>query len=97
MRDDDFDTEFLPWVSAYGLNDQQLLNIYAHRRRVPLPAGWNAFPAREELRDPSLIHWAGRAKPWTSDYITGKEHWTAAERRVAARAEIAGITAPSAD
>jgi lipopolysaccharide biosynthesis glycosyltransferase len=97
MRDDDFDTEFLPWVSAYGLNDQQLLNVYAHRRRVPLPAGWNAFPAREELRDPSLIHWAGRAKPWTSDYITGKEHWTAAEQRVARRAAIAGSTAPSAD
>lgn len=96
MRADDFDTEFMPWVSAYGLNDQQLLNIYANRRRVPLPAAWNAFPAREELRDPSLIHWAGRAKPWTSDYITGKEHWTAAEERVAARAEIAKSALPGA-
>jgi lipopolysaccharide biosynthesis glycosyltransferase len=96
MRDDDFATEFLPWVSAYGLNDQQLLNIYANRQRVPLPDEWNAFPAREELRDPRLIHWAGRAKPWTSDYITGKEHWTAAEQRVAARADIAGLAVAGA-
>ena len=94
MRQDRFDTDFLPWASAYGLDDQQLLNIYAHRRRIPLAAGWNVFPAREELRGPRLIHWAGRSKPWMTDYIAGKEHWTAAEQRVAARAAAAGIAAP---
>lgn len=86
MRKDRFGEEFLPWVSMYGLNDQQLLNIYANRRRVPLRSKWNALPAQEAVGRPALIHWAGHAKPWMPDYIAGKEYWLAAEHRVADRA-----------
>lgn len=91
MRDDRFGEEFLPWATRYGLNDQQLLNVYANSRRVPFASSWNALPAQEEVASPSLIHWAGHAKPWMADYIVGKEHWQAAEQRVDARAVDAGL------
>ena len=64
MRQDDFCRRFIPLVAAYGMHDQQVLNIYSSFGRAPLPAEWNHIPSREFIDDPKLIHWAGGMKPW---------------------------------
>ncbi|GAA1861800.1 glycosyltransferase family 8 protein [Myceligenerans crystallogenes] len=89
MRADGFAENFLPWAGMYGLNDQQLLNLYAGNSRVVLGPEWNAFPAQEDVVDPKLIHWAGHRKPWSAEYSTCQEHWQAAEERLAERAAAA--------
>lgn len=86
MRADGFAENYLPWAGMYGLNDQQLLNLYAGDTRVVMGPEWNAFPAQEDVVDPKLIHWAGHRKPWSAEYSTCQEHWHAAEARLAERA-----------
>ncbi|GAB4083723.1 hypothetical protein GCM10028784_03530 [Myceligenerans cantabricum] len=93
MRADGFAENYLPWAGTYGLNDQQLLNVYAGNTRVVMGPEWNAFPAQEDVRDPKLIHWAGHRKPWAAEYSTCQEHWQAAEVRLAERAAAAGLPA----
>lgn len=87
MRTDRFSERFLPWVAAFGLNDQQLLNCYAGARRAPLDRAWNAFPGHELLPDrPRIVHFAGHRKPWEPAYVLLREEWERAGDRAAGRA-----------
>ncbi|MEL6682864.1 MAG: glycosyltransferase family 8 protein [Pseudomonadota bacterium] len=65
MRAENFTSRFLHLVTHCYCNDQDVLNIYGAGRVKALPQTWNYVPAQDYDLDPSLIHWAGRAKPWT--------------------------------
>ncbi|HEX2756617.1 MAG TPA: TylF/MycF/NovP-related O-methyltransferase, partial [Candidatus Limnocylindrales bacterium] len=36
---------------------------------------WNAMPVLEDVRDPSLIHWASFGKPWEPELTYGQDRW----------------------
>lgn len=85
MRADDFCGDFLPFVDRYGMNDQEVLNCYAGPNRAALPDGWNAQPTKEVVTDPQIIHWTGRIKPWSEQYVALQELWDGYEERLRER------------
>jgi len=88
MRQDDFTSTYLPWVERYGLHDQDIMLAYAGPDREVLEPRWNAMPVLEDVRDPSLIHWASFAKPWDAELTLGRDRWQA---YAAALHERAGV------
>lgn len=95
MRADDFCRTFLPYVDRYGMNDQEVLNCYAGPDRAALPSTWNAQPSKEVVVEPDLIHWTGRVKPWSQQYVTLQELWTSYDERVRVRVRRAAAGADS--
>lgn len=87
MRADRFCERYLPYVHAFGMNDQQILNAYAGAHRLSLAEGWNARPSQEEVTDPRIIHWAGGQKPWAEGYVSYRGAWRHHEERVRRRAD----------
>ena len=85
MRSDDFCTHFLPYVSEYGMHDQNVLNCYVGADRVPLDPEWNARPSQERVGTARIVHWAGGQKPWEPGFIAAREVWEAAEAALARR------------
>lgn len=85
MRADNFCETFLPYVEAYGLHDQDILNFYAGANRADIEGRWNRIPRFEVLDSPAMIHWAGREKPWDENHVPGKEYWVAAVARLQKR------------
>lgn len=86
MRKDDFCRTFVPWVSRYRLNDQDVMEFYAGDELVILPERWNSWPYREVIDDPAVVHWVGPFKPWRRTITRQQQHWAhyarlAAERR----------------
>lgn len=77
LRRDDFCARFLPWADRFRLNDQDILNCYCGNSRKELPIKWNSMTIQEVLEDPSLVHWAGSLKPWSSTYTIFNEEWRA--------------------
>jgi lipopolysaccharide biosynthesis glycosyltransferase len=75
MRRDDFSRNFVPFVEAYGMNDQMVLNLYGGSRHALLPTEWNYRPSHQQLDRPKLIHWAGRMKPWNQPLLPLAERW----------------------
>ncbi len=86
MRADDFCFRFLPYVQRYGVNGQEVLNIYVGDDYVRVGTQWNRNARLEPLDDTVIAHWAGPFKPWRSDwYVSGRELWQTAEARFRAR------------
>lgn len=75
MRRDNFTATSLGWVEQYGLHDQDVMLAYVGPERCVLDPRWNALPALEEVREPSLIHWAMLGKPWDPELTYGQERW----------------------
>lgn len=85
MRSDDFCREFLPWVERFGLNDQEVLNVYAGANRAELDADWNRLPRVEDIDNAKVVHWAGFHKPWKLGFVAGKHEWESLAEDVANR------------
>jgi lipopolysaccharide biosynthesis glycosyltransferase len=85
MRADEFCRHYLPYVERFGFNDQAVLNSYAGSERYAIDPRWNAFPKLEVVDDARIMHWIGPMKPWSEEYMIGRERWVLAERAVAAR------------
>ena len=85
MRADDFCARFLPYVSEYGMHDQNVLNCYVGADRVRLDPEWNARPSQERVGDARIVHWAGGQKPWEPGFIAAREVWEAAEAELTRR------------
>ena len=51
-------------TEQYGLEDQEILNLYSRGDYAKLPNSWNLNPRLEKIVDPKIIHWAGATKPW---------------------------------
>jgi lipopolysaccharide biosynthesis glycosyltransferase len=86
MRADRFVQTFLPMVTRYGLNDQDILNAYAGPHFLKLEPKWNAIPRQEVIRDPGIVHYVGGAKPWGEKLVPYGDHWLTWQRRVSDRA-----------
>lgn len=86
MRRDRFVERFVPMARRFGLHDQDTLNAYAGPARAELDPRWNAFPVRETLSEPRLVHYAGAGKPWQDRLVPGGELWREYAERFAARA-----------
>ncbi len=85
MREDDFCGRYLAYVQRFGINGQNVLNVYAGRRRTPIDPDWNRLVRLEVVDHPRVVHWAGPFKPWQQTYVAGRELWGAQERRFAER------------
>lgn len=91
MRGDDFCRTYVPWVSRFHLNDQEVLEFYAGDELSVLPERWNAWPYKETVDDPAVLHWVGPFKPWRPTVTREQRRWAhyaslADERRAAAPA-----------
>ncbi len=75
MREDDFCRTFVPWVSRYSLNDQDVMQFYAGDELVILPERWNSWPYREVVDNPAVVHWVGPFKPWRRTITRQQQHW----------------------
>ena len=82
MRKIRFCEEFLPYVTRYGLNDQELLNCFAAGNWCPLPKDWNAWPTQEILNQPKLVHFVGINKPWNGHNLPFANIWRAYRNEV---------------
>ncbi len=91
MRREDFCAQFLPYVQRYGVNGQEVLNIYVGPRFVRADRKWNLNGRLEFADDTRIVHWAGPYKPWKRDrYVGGRELWDAAEQRFRERTAAPG-------
>ncbi|HEY8300309.1 MAG TPA: glycosyltransferase [Jatrophihabitans sp.] len=86
MREEEFCARFLPYVQRYGVNGQEVLNIYVGNDYARRDRRWNLNARLEFTEDTRVAHWAGPYKPWRKDwYIAGRDWWDAAEARFLAR------------
>jgi lipopolysaccharide biosynthesis glycosyltransferase len=88
MRDENFTAENLHLVESCWLNDQDVLNVYCRDRVLELEPAWNTVPSQDSELDPRIIHWAGPAKPWKTDYVLFRDRYLAAAAKVAARETV---------
>lgn len=85
LRQDNFTDVHVQMAGAYGLNDQDLLNVYVGAERVELDKRWNALPIQEVVTEPGVIHFAGAGKPWKDELTEYGERWQAYADRFATR------------
>lgn len=86
MRRDHFVERFVPMARRFGLHDQDTLNAYAGPGRAELDPVWNAFPVRETVDEPRIVHYAGAGKPWQDRLVPSGELWRDYSERFTARA-----------
>jgi lipopolysaccharide biosynthesis glycosyltransferase len=92
MRADDFCGTYLPYVQAYGINGQNVVNVYAGAERVDISPDWNRLIRLEIAPNPKIAHWAGPHKPWGAHwYVNAREIWREGERRFEHRAKRVGV------
>jgi lipopolysaccharide biosynthesis glycosyltransferase len=87
MRVDSFPQWAVSLACEFQMNDQDVLNLYVGSDWQPLPVGWNINPRQELPTTIKLVHWAGRLKPWSDDYVMFKEQWTACDKQWRVRLE----------
>ncbi|MPZ63472.1 MAG: hypothetical protein GEU93_19745 [Propionibacteriales bacterium] len=75
MRRDRFTEACLPWVSRYGLHDQDVLFAYAGSNRTELDPRWNRWPPREDIGEAWIVHYLTSMKPWATYLAPAREHW----------------------
>jgi lipopolysaccharide biosynthesis glycosyltransferase len=91
MREEDFARRFLPLVEHFGMNDQDVLNLYAGTERVVLDRKWNAIPRQDLTEGAVIVHFAGPVKPWSELYISRAcDFWACAARYRARTGRLAG-------
>jgi len=91
MRDDNFCEFFLGYPSRYGLNDQEVLYLYAGGRTRRLHPSWNAVPSHSYVSGPRIVHWAGPIKPWGPLRVPYQKTWLDRLTKLRSRAASNGI------
>ena len=64
-------------AERFALHDQDALNLASGGQAADIPVEWNAMPSVDLAAEPKLIHWVGRAKPWTAATVRYEELWKA--------------------
>ena len=77
LREAGFVSEFVPYMSAFGLGLRELLCVYAGPDRAAVPPEWDVVPTRELADAPQLLHWADSLKPWHKKVVPHEEDWRA--------------------
>jgi len=99
MRADDFVGTYLPFASAFGMHDQNVLNLYSGGTFTRFGYEWNNLARDESITGGKFIHWAGSRKPWGSLPVRGQDLWIAARDELLARLtpeEIENVGVPVA-
>ena len=99
MRADDFVGTYLPFASAFGMHDQNVLNLYSGGTFTRFGYEWNNLARDESIAGGKFIHWAGSRKPWGSLPVRGQDLWIAARDELLARLtpeEIENVGVPVA-
>ncbi len=65
----------LALVQEFGLRDGEALHMLLGPGRAEVPAAWAAVPTRTSRREPGLLHWADRVKPWQPQLTPERELW----------------------
>ena len=100
MRADDFVGTYLPYASAFGMHDQNVLNFYSGGTFTRIGTEWNNLARDESIDGAKFIHWAGSRKPWGSLPVRGQELWLDARNALLGRLdpeEIAAVRPPVAE
>jgi lipopolysaccharide biosynthesis glycosyltransferase len=92
MRRDGFASFAMPLITHYGMNDQDVLNVYARFDRLELDIAWNAMPSRDVTDEAKLLHFAGPIKPWSGLYILRRELFEACRQAYLARTRAMAST-----
>jgi hypothetical protein len=77
MRKDHVGEEFLPFVENVKFTWTDVLNLYVGPDRAALPAEWAHDPGVERVAEPKIVHWPGKAKPWSGAFAPSQELWEA--------------------
>ncbi len=75
LRQDDFAEEALGLVQTFGLRHLEALHVVLGPGRAVVPPAWAAVPTRTSRREPGLLHWADRVKPWQDELTSEREIW----------------------
>jgi hypothetical protein len=75
LRRDGFSRQALPLVEEYGLRDVEAMHYLLGPERATVPERWDAVPTRTPRREPGLVHWADRVKPWQQALTPERELW----------------------
>jgi len=77
LREDRVADELIPAMRTYRLDDRAALHLLAGPSRAVIDAAWAHVPGREHVESPLLWHWADSTKPWSADFVPGRDHWLA--------------------
>ena len=66
---------YVPLIEEFGLSFRELLHFEVGPHRAVIDEAWHVVPSRSPLEPASLLHWADKAKPWTTDRAPAQEAW----------------------
>ena len=95
MREDDFVGTYLPFASAFGMHDQNVLNLYSGGTFTRFGPEWNNLARDESISGAKFIHWAGSRKPWGSLPVRGQSLWLDARDALLGRLDPEEIVSAS--
>ena len=75
LREDGLAAQAAPLVEAFGLRAVEALNYLVGPDRADVPERWAIVPTRTPCREPGLLHWADRVKPWQRELTPEREQW----------------------
>jgi lipopolysaccharide biosynthesis glycosyltransferase len=85
MRAENFTADHIYLVEQCRMNDQDVFNIYSRNRVLEIASEWNHVPSQDFNSSPKIIHWAGPAKPWNSEYVLLKTRFEATKAKLESR------------
>lgn len=80
-RRENFATQAIGLVEAYGLNAREVLHYVAGPHRAVIPQHWAAVPTRTSAEEPGLTYWADKVKPWDKAVTAGQDAWRRSDAR----------------
>jgi hypothetical protein len=75
LRAEGFGERVLGLVQEFGLRDVEALHVLLGPERADVPPAWATVPTRTSRREPGLLHWADRVKPWHAELTPERECW----------------------
>jgi hypothetical protein len=75
LRRDRLGEEGLRLMQAYGLTDLEALHFLIGPNRAEIPRPWAVVPTWTPVREPKLLYWADRVKPWQALLTPERDRW----------------------
>lgn len=85
MREQESAADMLDGMRRYRLNHHEAMLWTFGADRIDLDPQWGYVPDRDPAGTPRIWHWADATKPWSQEYVAGRELWQQAKARVDAR------------
>ena len=75
LRREGFRERALALAAEFALSELEVLHYLVGPGRAAIPERWATVPTRTPEREPGLIHWADRVKPWDGVLTPERERW----------------------